>query len=108
MTLTLIWALVMLVWCKPRRTPEQQRLDTFISVVQLTVLSFGVTSVTGVPLRESLSTACVIFIICVVAFVLVLIAFRGYQMVMKTVSYGIYLSHHGGTGGTSARVLQNI
>jgi len=108
MTLTLIWALVMLVWYKPRRTPQQQRLDTAISVVQLTLLSFGVTSVSGTPLRRSLSTACVIFIITVVMSVILLIAFRAYQMVMKTVSHAIYLSHHGGNGGTSTRVLQNI
>ena len=63
MTLTLIFALVLLDRCKPRRTPWLNVLDSFISFVQLTVLSLGVTSVHGQPLKESLSGACVTLII---------------------------------------------
>jgi len=108
MTLTLIWALVMLLWFRPRRTPQQQALDTFVSVVQLTVLSFGVTSSHGTPLRESLSTVCVIFISSVVLFIAGIIAFRAYQLLLNTISYSVYLSHHSGNGGTSTRLLQWI
>ncbi len=56
-------ALVLLDRCKPRHTPWLNVLDSFISVVQLTVLSFGVTSVHGQPLKESLSGECVTLII---------------------------------------------
>jgi len=108
MTLVLIWALVMLVWFKPRRTPGQQKLDTFVSIVQITVLSFGVTSAHGDPLRESLSTACVILITAVVLSIIALLIFRLQQLLMKAISYNIYLSHHCGNGGTSTRILQRV
>jgi len=108
MTLTLVWALVMLLWFRPRRTPQQQALDTFVSVVQLTVLSFGVASSHGTPLRESLSTACVVFISSVVLIIVGIIALRAYQLLLNTISYSVYLSHHSGQGGTSTRVLQWI
>jgi len=70
------------------------------------VLSFGVTSTHGTPLRESLSTACVIFISSVVLFIVGIIALRAYQLLLHTISYSVYLSHHSGNGGTSTRVLQ--
>merc|ERR1719359_8487 len=73
MTLTLIIALVALVWFKPRNKPSQNYLDTFISLVQLTILAFGVTSADGTELRGSLSAACLLFIILVVVAVVSLI-----------------------------------
>jgi len=108
MMLTLVIALILLVWFKPRRTPKQNRLDCFISFVQITIVSFGVTSVHGQPLRELLSTACVILMVFVVFTVAGLVLFKAYQFLAKAVSFAVYLSHHSGAGGTSSRALHGV
>merc|ERR1719230_858610 len=107
MTLTLLIALVLLVWYKPRKTPNQQLLDTFIGIVQLTVLSIGVTTAHGQLLSTGLSTACVILIVSVVTAVLGLIILKAYQRV-SSIAYPVYLSHHSGVGGSSTRLLYSI
>merc|ERR1719498_1862897 len=103
MTMALMIALVLLAFFSPRRTPGQNYLDLFISMVQLTILSFGVTSVHGQPLKESLSAGCVSLIVAVGCAVLALSIFRACQLVSQSVSYSMYLSHHAGAGGTSCR-----
>jgi len=108
MTLSLLVALVLLVWFQPRRTRRQNRLDVCISFVQIVIICFGVTSVHGQPLRRSLSTACVTLVCIVVFSVVSLTAYRFIQFALKLVTYSIYLSHHSGAGGTSCRTLHGV
>jgi len=107
MMIALVIALVLLVWFKPRRTPNQNHLDCFISIVQIVTLSFGVTSVHGEVLRQSLSLGCVLLIASVVFAVCGLIAVRAFQLVTNK-SFSVYLCHHSGAGGSACRVLHTI
>merc|ERR1719498_837947 len=108
MTVTLMIALTLLAFCTPRRTPGQNHLDIFISMVQLTILSFGVTSVHGEPLKASLSAGCVTLIFAVGTAVVGLMIYRAFQLVTQSVTYSVYLSHHAGSGGSSCRLLHCI
>jgi len=86
----------------------QNYLDVFISSVQLIVLQCCMRSMGGEPIRQELSTLCVLAIAAVCFGVIVLIAFRGYQFISKTVVHNIYLCHHAGIGGVACRVFHNI
>jgi len=108
MMIVLVLALVAVVWFKPRRSDVQNCLDCFICLVQITVLSFGVTSVHGKPVRYSLSAGCVALIGCVVCMVVSLIAYRAFQIVSHADGYSIYICHHSGSGGTGCRVLHGL
>ena len=55
MIMTLMTALVLTVWYKPRRNTAQNMLDTFISVVQLIIMTFALSSVHGQAVSEPLS-----------------------------------------------------
>jgi hypothetical protein len=108
MTIVLIGALVLLTWFKPRRSPVQNFLDVFISIVQILVLSFGVTSVHGQPLKDDLSATCIILIVAVGLAVLLMTISKLYQVAARTIFYSVYLSHHSGPMGAASRLLQSI
>merc|ERR1719247_1474174 len=68
--MTLMTALVLTVWYKPRRNLMQNVLDTFISVVQLIIMTFGLSSVHGQSVSETLSGFLLILLALVVTVVM--------------------------------------
>jgi len=108
MTMALSIAFLFLVWFKPRRTPSQNQLDCVVSFAQFVLVTLGLTTVHGDPMRAFLSTICVLMIALVAVSVGSMLCVRFYQLVTKMDRYSLFLSHHGGAGGASCRVLHRI
>jgi hypothetical protein len=112
MIMTLMTALVLTVWFKPRRNMAQNTLDTFISVVQLIIMTFGLSSVHGQSVSEPLSGFLLILLALVVTVVMSLMVLKAFQLLhpagKKQVQYAVYLCHHAGAGGAAARVLHSM
>jgi hypothetical protein len=106
--ITLITSMVMFLWFRPRVTLAANRLDAFVQIIQIMVLTFGVTSVDGTPLKDSLSTICMLLVILVIITILGWVSYKGFRLVSQTFGHAIYLSHHAGAGGASARVFHCI
>jgi hypothetical protein len=109
MIMTLMTALVLTVWFKPRRNTMQNMLDTFISVVQLVIMTFGLSSVHGQSVSEPLSAFLLFLLALVITVVMSLMLIKAFQLVHPAgkaqVQYAVYLCHHAGAGGAAARVF---
>merc|ERR1719201_1566962 len=112
MILTLMTALVLVVWFKPRRNNGQNMLDVFISMVQLTIVTFGLSSVHGQSVSEPLSAFLLILLSLVIMIVMSLMVLKAFQLLhpagKKQVQYAVYLCHHAGAGGAAARVFHSM
>jgi len=95
-------------WYKPRRSRLQNLLDCFVSIVQVTVLSVGATSVHVDALSDELSVVCVLLITSVFIVIVSACIYRAILIVSNTYSHAIYLSHHSGVGGAASRVFHRI
>merc|ERR1719201_3665 len=112
MILTLMTALVLVVWFKPRRNNGQNMLDVFISMVQLTIMSLGLSSVHGQSVSEPLSAFLLILLSLVIIVVMSLMVLKAFQFLHPAgkaqVQYAVYLCHHAGAGGAAARVFNSM
>merc|ERR1719353_1782798 len=112
MIMTLMTALVLTVWYKPRRNNKQNMLDTFISVVQLVIMTFGLSSVHGQSVSEPLSAFLLVLLALVIFVVMSLMLLKAFQLVHPAgkaqVQYAVYLCHHAGAGGAAARVFHSM
>jgi hypothetical protein len=112
MVLTLMIVLVMTVWFKPRRNDGQNMLDVFISMVQLVILTFGLSSVHGQSVSEPLSAFLLILLSFVIMIVMSLMVLKAFQLLHPAgkaqVQYAVYLCHHAGAGGAAARLFHSM
>merc|ERR1719201_2506375 len=112
MILTLMTALVLVVWFKPRRNNGQNMLDVFISMVQLTIVTFGLSSVHGQSVSEPLSAFLLILLSLVIMIVMSLMVLKAFQFLHPAgkaqVQYAVYLCHHAGASGAAARVFNSM
>merc|ERR1719353_2403855 len=112
MIMTLMTALVLTGWFKPRRNTGQNILDTFISTIQLVIMTFGLSSIHGQSVSEPLSGFLLVLLALVITIVMSLMALKGFQLVHPAgkaqVQYAVYLCHHAGAGGAAARVFHSM
>merc|ERR1719498_1806451 len=108
MLASLQMSLLLMLWHKPRRTPGMNALDLAISFVQITLLGAGAMSVYGTVLGAELSTLVMILVIGCLLTGGLMVLWKGQQYLRNSNANELFICHHGGAGGSAARVLQMI
>jgi len=108
MLLTLVTGIVLMIWCKPRRTPSMNMLDCFISFAQIAILGIGGMSVYETAVREELSTILLLITVSVLVVGGLTLLRAGIHMALKMRNIEVFLSHHSGGGGSAARVMHVV
>jgi len=116
MVVSLLFALLLTCWFQPRRTPAMNKLDVFISFVQIVILSVGSMSVYAEEDEaglKSMGLSAVLVALTISIFVIaaIIAAIKGAQFLSQGAtplswSFDIVIDFHGGAGGVGGRVLQ--